>query len=228
MTFKMPLLFAALVAAATGAVADARACGYFDYRQVRPAVHVQPKPAPIPASERIAAADQRLEEEHLTEAGLRVVTAFPHIRSISVGASPLETRALRILSLAVVRAGGAIPGAAGFSATREAERGANLEWAASALRSINAARSNDPLAQADLAEALASQPQHEDESLALLADLASRDLLGSAHAYATLARLQASRGDTTASRTALDRCELMTRTPASVCRVPNARLAIRG
>jgi len=227
MKLKMPFLLAALLGAAAAAGPDARACGYFDYREVRPAVHV-PKPAPIAASVRIANADQRLDEEHLTAAGAEVVTAFPTIRRVAVGASPLETRALHILSLAVVRGEGTLRGVTGFSGTAEAERATNLEWAVSTLRSIDAARPNDPVTQADLAEALAARNVHEDESLAILTDLAHRDLLGSAHAYAALARLRSSKGDAAATREALARCELMTRSPAVVCRAPDGRLALGG
>jgi hypothetical protein len=229
MTLKTPILLAALLGAATAAGSDARACGYFDYRQIRPAVQqIRPKPVPVAANDRVAAADQRLEEERLAEAGTEVVTAFPAIRHIPVGASPLETRALRILSLAVVRGEGTLRGVPGFSGAREAERSANLEWALGTLRLIDTARPNDPVTQADLAEALAARTQHEDESLAILADLARRDLVGSAHAYAALARLRASKGDPGASREALERCELMTKSPAVVCRAPDGRLAIGG
>jgi hypothetical protein len=229
MKLKMPLLCAALVGAATAATSDAPACGYVDYREIRPIVPVQhKKPLPVAAIDRIAAGDQRLEEERAVEAGVQVVAAFPDIRQIAVGASPLKTRALRILSLAVVRGEGTLRGVPGFSGASERERGANLDWAVSTLRSIDASRPNDPVTQADLAEALATQTQHQDESLAILSDLASRDLVGSAHAYAALARLRATRGDASASRAALDRCEVMTKSPAVVCRAPDGRLAIRG
>ncbi|HEY3817902.1 MAG TPA: hypothetical protein VGL81_12060 [Polyangiaceae bacterium] len=228
MTLKTPILLASVLGAlALATSSDARACGYFDYRQIRPVVHV-PKPAPIAANVRIANAEQRLDEEHLTAAGAEVVLAFPSIRHVAVGASPLETRALHILSLAVVRGEGSLRGVAGFAGTGATERAANLEWAASTLRALDVARPNDPVTQADLAEALAARPQHEDESLAILADLAGRDLVGSAHAYAALARLQASRGDMDATRAALARCERMTRSPTVVCRAPDGRLAFGG
>jgi len=232
MTLKTPFLLAALLGAATAAGSDASACGYFDYREVRP-VKVRPKPVPVAANDRIAAADQRLEEERLADAGTEVVTAFPTIRKIAAGAytagvSPLETRALRILSLAVVRGEGTLRGVPGFSGASEAERIVNLEWAVGTLRSIDASRPNDPVTQADLAEALATRPAHEDESLAILADLTSRDLVGSAHAYAALARLRASRGGAGAGRDALVRCELMTKSPGVVCRAPDGRLAFGG
>jgi len=227
MNLKTPILLAALLGAATAAGSDARACGYFNYREVRPAAQARPRPVPVAANDRIAAADQRLEEERLTEAGVEVTSAFPGIRQTFAGGSPLETRALRILSLALVRSEGTLRGVPGFSGASQAERTANLEWATRTLRSIDALRPNDPVTQADLAEALAARA-HENESLAILADLTSRDLVGSAHAYAALARLRASKGDTAASRAALGRCERMTRSPTVVCRAPDGRLAMGG
>jgi hypothetical protein len=212
------------VAATGGVTADAHACGFVDYRESRPVIRV-PRPKPVPIVDRIAAADQRLDEEHPAEAAIQVVTAFPRIRSAQTSASPLETRALRILALAVARSDGRIAGVSGLSGATEAERGANLEWAVGTLRSINAARPDDPVAEADLGEALATRPKYEDESRAILGDLASRDLIGSAHAYAALARLHA--GNAGAIRGALERCEAMTRSPTVVCRAPDARLALR-
>jgi hypothetical protein len=200
---------------------------------VRPVVQVRPKPVPVPASDRIAAADQRLDEERLAEAGTEVVTAFPTIRAAAAGAStggasPLETRALRILSLAVVRGDGTLRGVPGFAGASEVERATNLSWAVGTLRAIDAGRPNDPAAQADLAEALATRAPGAAESLSILTDLAARDLVGSAHAYATLARLRAAKGDMDASRDALSRCELMTKSPAAACRAPDGRLAFGG
>lgn len=223
MKLSIPVLTAAVLAAGIGAATDAHACGFFDYREVRP-VHVAP--VYVPPSDRIAAAEQRLEEEKLAAAGTEVVLAFPAVRNIAVGASPLETRAMRILSLALVRGDGALAGVKGFASTAAADRAANLEWAVGKLRAIDAARNGDPVARADLGEALAKSPAHADESFAILTDLAGRDLVGSAHAYDTLARLRAARGDALGARTAIERCELMTRSPASVCKAPDGRLAL--
>jgi hypothetical protein len=170
---------------------------------------------------------QRLEEEKLVEAATEVVTAFPTIRGIPVGASPLETRAQRVLALALVRAEGTLAGVRGFTASTTADRMANLGWATGVLRAISAERRDDPIARADLAEALAATPGKEDDALGILADLADRDLIGSAHAYAALARIRASRGDSGAARRALARCELMTRTPSVACKAPDGRLAAR-
>jgi len=227
MTIKAAVLGGALLAAAaSGVAADALACGFADYREYRPVVP-RPSPKPVPASDRIAAADQRLEEERLGDAAGQVIAAFPHIQMARVGASPLETHAMRVLALALVRGDGRLAGTAGFAGATGKERAARLEWAVSTLRAVRESRGDDPVAQADLAEALASRPATEDEALALLDDLAARDLVGSAHAYATLARLRAKSGDAGKVRAALSRCELMTKTPAVVCRAPDTRVATR-
>jgi hypothetical protein len=239
----LALVLVGAVAVVGGVATDAHACGFFNYHDVRlqprkaPVPVAQavkpPPPPPIPANERIALADQRLEEEKLVEAAKQVVTAFPAIKSQDVGGSPLETRAHIILALAVVRAGGSLAGVTGFSSKRDADRAANLEWAVSTLRQVEASRSNDPVAQANLGEALAARAGYEDEALAILGKLASRDLMGSAHAYAALAKLQAARGEALASEEATRRCEAMTRSPERVCDPARAvaavdtRLAVR-
>jgi hypothetical protein len=209
----------ALLALVAGVTGDAVACGFVDYRAPRP-VERKPPPRPVPASDRVAAADQRLEEEHLVEAAGQVVLAFPRVLKIPVGASPLETHAQRILALAVVRSDGRVARVAGLG-------GASLDWAVSTLRAVSAARHDDPAAVADLGEALAASSKTEQDALHLLADLASRDLIGSAHAYAALARLHSRSGDAEKAHAALERCALMTRSPALVCRTGDDRIAVR-
>jgi hypothetical protein len=228
MRIEAAVLGGALLAAAASVVAsDALACGFVDYRgEIRPFVPA-PKPKPVPAIDRIAAAEQRLDEERLADAAGQVVAAFPYIQHEVVGLSPLETHAMRILALALVRGDGSLPGTAGFSGTTERQRSAQLGWAVSTLRAVSESRGDDPVAQADLAEALASRPATEDQAVALLDDLAARDLLGSAHAYATLARLRSKSGDAGKVRAALERCELMTKSPSAVCKTPDTRVAMR-
>jgi hypothetical protein len=216
------LMAAVLASAAAGT--DAHACGFFNYREVQP---VRVKPVPVAANDRIAAADQRLDEEKPELAAAEVVAAFPSIRASPILASPLETRARRILSLAVVRRDGTLAAVNGFSGANDTARRANIAWAIETLRAIDAGRHDDPVAGADLAEALARSPGHEDEAFTILADLADRDLIGSAHAYATLARLLASKGEAAGVTAALERCEHMTRSPSAVCRAPDGRLALR-
>src|SRR5579864_9001523 len=127
----------ALVAAASVPPSSASACGFIDYREARPAVRKPParkaQPPPLSASDEIAAAEQRLEEEQWGAAGAGVLASFPDIRGASTGGSPLETRALRILALAVARAGGGLATVRGFSAATDADRGDNLEWAIAKL-----------------------------------------------------------------------------------------------
>jgi hypothetical protein len=222
-------MIGAVLLASVAAATDARACGFYTARLEQP-VPVQkkaPKATPVLAPiDLISAAEQRLDEEKGAEAGVQVVRAYPRIRTTDVGASPVETRAARILALALVRARGALTGVTGFET--ETERAINLEWSVAVLRLVSNARGDDPTAQADLGEALAALPQYEAEGANVLGNLADRDLLGSAHAYAALARLRASKGDIAQSRAALDRCARMTKTPATVCRAPDARLALHG
>ena len=223
----MKLAISVLVAALLGsaaAVTDAHACGFFNYREVQP---VRVKPVAVAANDRIAAADQRLDEEKPDLAATEVLAAFPTIRVVPLDASPLETRARRILSLAVVRRDGTLAGVSGFSGASEAARRGNIAWAIGTLRAIDNARHDDPVARADLAEALAKTPEYEGEAFTILADLADRDLMGSPHAYAALARLLAARGEGAGVTAALDRCEHMTRSPSNVCRAPDGRLALQ-
>jgi hypothetical protein len=219
-----------LVAAGTASMSDASACGFIDYRPVAPVHRPPPKPKaiavippPMPAVDRISLAEQQLESEQPLAASAEVVGAFPSLRSTMVGSSPLEARALRIAALAVVRGGGVLPGVRGFSGPGDHD--ANLEWAVSTLRTINAVRTNDPVAMADLAEALSTRAKYEAESLQILQDLTDRDLVGSAHAYAALARLHAGKGEQAAVRADLARCQTMTRQPSTVCKTPDARVA---
>jgi hypothetical protein len=141
----------ALAVAASASVSDARACGFIDYRESRPRVHSLPvprsRPVVVPASDRIAAADQRLEEERPANAGAEVVAAFPNIRNATVGASPLETRALRIVALALVRADGTLAGVRGFTAATETDRVSNH-----ASRAARSRTGGDP-ARRDMAHA---------------------------------------------------------------------------
>jgi hypothetical protein len=212
-------MFGGVLAAAAMTATDAHACGFFDYRESRPPVAQVPvaKARVVAPQDRIAAASQRLDEERGDSAASEVVAAFAGIRTATVGGSPLETRAMRILALAVARAGGLLAGVRGFPGGTAANREANLEWAVATLRAVDAFRPNDPVARTDLGEALARLPRYEGEALAILTDLSDRDLIGSSHAYAALARLLGSRGDGPASGRATMRCRTMTKLPDPVC-----------
>lgn len=143
---------------------------------------------------------------------------FSNIRNVSAGANPLETRALRVFALAVVRSNGSVNERnAGSWSQTEWTPTANLEWAIQSLREIDAKRPNDPTVQADLGEALSKLPRTQDESLKLLGGLAQKDLMGSPFAYAALAKIRGEKGDTAGAEAAIKRCEEMSKVPG-VCK----------
>jgi hypothetical protein len=221
------LVVVGVVCAVAGSWHPARACIEFgSVRQIdiRPVV----KPKPVSAVDLLAAADQRLEEERLGEAMALVKQAFPHLESDHVDASPLETHAKRIFALATVRK---IPPIMALATERGAAPASRppekLQWAVATLRVLHDQRGDDPRSLADLGEALAADPSTESEGAAVLDDLAARDLLGSAHGFAALARIHARSGDSRRSAVFLQRCQAMTRSPEAVCKVPEPQLAIR-
>jgi hypothetical protein len=166
-------------------------------------VRMEPKPQrPSPVQE-IARAEKALENGQSLTAARVVLGTFPRIRSAAAGQSPLETRALRVFALALVRSDG--------TADEKKVRGAtsktwsartNLEWAARAMEDVDAKRPNDPSGQADLGEALSKLPHGQGRAFEILHGLAKKDLMGSPHAYAALARLDAKVFHRTATRAA--------------------------
>ncbi len=166
----------------------------------------------------VAKAEQALSQGKLATAAAKAIQAYPALKIVKPGTLPLADRALRILALASVRAGGAV-NAGGFKGGSAGDRAGNLEWSIDVLRGLNARRLNNPSYQTDLAEALARVPAHRAEAAAMLEDLAGRDLLTSAEGYAALARIRAESGDATARDEAVKRCEGMSKTP-SLCAVP--------
>ena len=94
---------------------------------------------------------------------------------------------------------------------------ANLEWAVQSLREIDAKRPNDPTVQADLGEALSKTATGQAEALKLLQGLAQKDLMGSPHAYAALAKLRTAERRLAGAEAAIKRCEEMSKTPG-VCK----------
>lgn len=214
-TLKLAIVLAAIPAFALSAYAPhADACGM--------SVRLEPtlqKPTPV---QEIARAEKALESGQNAVAAKAILTTFPRVRSITAGENPLQTRALRVFALAVVRSSGAVTEkVAGVPSSAEWTPAANLEWAVQAIREINAKRINDPTVQADLGEALSKLPRGRDEALGLLQSLAQKDLMGSPHAYAALATLRRDKGDVAGAEAATKRCEEMSRTPG-VCR-PNAK-----
>ncbi|HVH41553.1 MAG TPA: hypothetical protein VM925_04395 [Labilithrix sp.] len=219
---KLIVVTLALVPAALGLSysTDAHACGM--------SVRLEPTPQkPTPVQE-IARAEKALESGQNAVAAKAILTTFPRIRVVSAGQNPLETRALRVFALAVVRSSGAVTEkTVGVSSQAEWTPNANVEWAVQAMREIDAKRPNDPTVQADLGEALSKLPHGREEALKLLQGLAQKDLMGSPHAYAALARLRTDKGDSAGAEAAIKRCEEMSKTPG-VCRpaAPSKPMAV--
>src|SRR5262249_39932026 len=148
-----------------------------------------------------------------------VLGNFPRVRVVTAGANPLETRALRVFALAVVRSNGAVneKSAGVVGQANEWTPTANLEWAVQSLREIDAKRPNDPTVQADLGEALSKLAHGQGEALTILQGLAQKDLMGSPHAYAALAKLRSDKGDLAGAEAAIKRCEEMSKSPG-ICK----------
>jgi Flp pilus assembly protein TadD len=193
-------------------VQDAKACGS--------AIRLDPTPQrPSPVQE-IARAEKALEGGQNLAAAQAVLGTFPRIRTVVAGANPLETRALRVFALAVARSDGSVDEKKARVASAngvEWTATSNLQWAVQSLREIDQKRPNDPTVQADLGEALSKTASGQAEALKILQGLAQKDLMGSPHAYAALAKLRTSTGDTAGAEAAIKRCEEMSKTPG-VCK----------
>jgi Flp pilus assembly protein TadD len=188
---------------------DAAACGM--------SVRLEPIQKPTPVQE-IARAEKALEGGQSGAAARTVLATVPKVRSVVAGQNPLDTRALRVFALAVVRSNGALSEKSmGFPTGDEWTASSNLEWAVQALREIDEKRPNDPTVQADLGEALAKIPRTEGEAYGILQKLADKDLMGSPYAYAALAKLRTDKGDSAGAEAAIKRCTEMSKMPG-ICK----------
>ena len=213
----LALVPAAFVVSSVVSEQDAKACGM--------SVRMDPTPQrPTPVQE-IARAEKALEGGQNLAAAQAILGSFPRIRTATAGANPLETRALRVFALAVVRSDGTVDEKKAHVASvngNEWTPRANLEWAVQSLREIDVKRPNDPTVQADLGEALSKTATGQAEGLKLLQGLAQKDLMGSPHAYAALAKLRTQNGDSAGAEAAIKRCEEMSKTPG-VCKAPSPK-----
>ena len=212
----LALALAVVPALAATYTSDAGACGMSIRLDRTPQ-----KPTPV---QEIARAEKALENGQGVVAAKAVLGAFPRVRGANAGDNPLETRALRVFALAVVRSGGSVTEkSAGVPSQAEWTPTANLEWAVQSLREIDAKRPNDPTVQANLGEALSKIPARQGEAMTILQGLAQKDLMGSPHAYAALASLRGQKGDSAGALAALKRCEEMSKVPG-VCRPVAAKV----
>jgi Flp pilus assembly protein TadD len=212
LVLPLALIPVAFIASSAALESNAQACGM--------SIRMDPTPQrPSPVQE-IARAEKSLESGQNLLAAKAILGSFAGVRNVTAGANPLETRALRVFALAVVRSDGAVDEKAAKVASAngvEWTPASNLAWAVQSLREIDEKRPNDPTVQADLGEALSKTAAGQAEALKLLQGLAQRDLMGSPHAYAALAKLRTSSGDTAGAEAAIKRCEEMSKTPG-VCK----------
>ena len=194
-----------------GAPAPAEACGTGVYSVVDY------------GAEAISSAEKTLSQGRIADAAKGVFTTFPRLKTTKPGAAPLTDRALRILALATVRSEGGLNVKTGtgwkMAGKTPEEKEGNLLFAIDTLRKLNEKRANSPSFQTDLAEALGTVPRYKAEALAILTQLAKKDLIASAEGYATLARLHEAMGESAPRDAAVKRCEGMTKTPKA-CQVP--------
>jgi hypothetical protein len=207
---KLVAVALAIVPAALAIAPDASACGM--------SVRLEPvkaKPSPV---QEIARAEKALENGQNGEAAKAVLANFSNVRNVTAGSNPLETRALRVFALAVVRSDGTVSEkSSGSWSQNDWTPAANIAWAVQSLREIDAKRPNDPTVQADLGEALSKTAIGKDEALKMLGGLAEKDLMGSPFAYAALAKIRNEKGDTSGAEAAIKKCSEMTKTPG-VCK----------
>jgi hypothetical protein len=218
----MGALLAISVIAAVATPMSARACEeYYDASEQR-RVPPPPKPKPTP-DEAIAIAEPAMENEQPVVAATAIAEGFPKLKTTPADA-PQQRKALHAMAVALARTGGGLKVPGAFYATTDKARAANVDWAIVTLRKLDEQRVNDPVTQAELAEALAQSPSHKDEALTLLAGLAARDVMGSAHGYAVLTRLRLEKRDLEGAADASRRCLTMTKTPTVCGPIPVADL----
>ena len=164
----------------------------------------------------VALAEGELANDHPVWAAARIKQEFPQIRTFAAKAPSLHRRAVRVFALAVVRAEGKIDENAGWAPW------GNLEWALETLRDLEASTPNNPVKQAELAEAQIALPRTRAEGVRVIEDLDGRDLLGSPYAYLALARARQAEGDDGGTLAAVRRCAMMS-SDRRRCERPGAR-----
>jgi hypothetical protein len=223
------VILATTVGLSITAAPRAEACGGAVWRDT-----VQRKAKPAPAV--LVAKAEKEFDEGKRDAALKVaLEAFPRLEK-GEGATPVEARALRLAALATIRSGGneSVVGAKApvsymdydygkevniparlTAAKSDDDRQARMAWAVKTLRTLHEKNATNVTYEGDLGEALAAMPGNEDEAFGILNKLAEKELLGSPEAYAALSRMRFQQGLVKASIEALQRCRMMSTTPAS-------------
>lgn len=208
------LFLAAAAFSTTGAfVSSASACGgewypYVEIEQVdyRPMV--------------VGQAEKAIEAGEFHAAAGMIIRAMPHIKTLDANKAAIVSRAQRVLAVATIRNGGALPlknevpqriQDTWLGEDADA-REQNLQWAVSSLETIAETKKDDPSLQTEIAEGLAKLGKSSDAK-ETLETLAKKDLISTPEGWATLAELRGSAGDTAGKQAALKRCTAMAKEP---------------
>ena len=180
-----------------------------------------------PRVEQVMAANAALDRDDPNEAARRVLRAFPKLRSATLGADALQSKAMRAMAMAVVRLDGAVSAGPDWRGATAEDRDASFLWATRVLRGLAMRRATDPSTLTDLGEALSRRAATRAEARKILELLAPRDLITSAYGWAALARARVADGDTEGRAEAVARCAKMARVIA-VCKVRGEGTAVAG
>jgi hypothetical protein len=173
---------------------------------------------PKPPSQVLLSAEKTLDRGDALVAASGVLRAFPNLSTQSVErATRMEARALRDVSVAIVRTNGATGPDGAFAWAGPETRAENLAWAQRTLRSLLRKDASDTVLASALGESLVARGETEDEGRELLEALSADDLIANAHGYRSLAKERAAAGDAEGTGAALERCRAMA-VDASMCR----------
>jgi hypothetical protein len=177
----------------------------------------------------IARAEKELNQGKYDQAAGTVLRVIPHIgKYTKAPKDKVVQRAIRVLAVATARKDGKpavdkqVPSwahdfvAKSFFGDKDADRAANLTWAATNLESLRAEKKDDPVLESEIGELLAKIEGRQDQARKILEKLADKDLLTSPEAYKALASLRAAAGDKDGRVAALERCKAMAK-DATVC-----------
>jgi hypothetical protein len=126
----------------------------------------------------------------------------------------LLNRGLRVVALAAVRLGGAVT--VDVKPTDDNAKLRNVQWAVKNLKEILDLDKDSAAKKSDYGEALAKT--NATEAKKILEELAKKDVVSTAYAYAALATLRANDGEDKGRDEALAKCKAMIK-KESVCRV---------
>lgn len=198
-----------VVASIAGSSPDASACGgsWAPYEA-------------LPREEAISEAERLVMAGRYFTASLWAHHEFPHMNEWTNSTSPLETRAQKVMAIAVMRLDGNLTLGTPWRGWSADLRKTNLVWSVKALTALAETHADDPTLKSYLGEALAKMPERREDALAMLGDLAKRDLLVTPQGYQALAKLRQLSGDTEGRDAATKRCTTMASSPA-VCQLPS-------